>query len=315
MIYQLGVRLSLARSTPLKLLFAVAAVALLPPVVWAADVAILKSSDVGAWRPAIDALQRSASTHRFTEHDVSGDRARGEAVLGALKGKAAVLVALGPLAAAAAHEVLPDVPMVFCMVQDPARSGINVGRPTVTGVSFSIPVRNQLATFHLVDPRSVRIGVIYSEATTAGLVQEAEKAAALLQIVLVTKMVAAEKDVPGALRALLKGKEAVDAVWLIPEPLLLGDESRRHILSETLSAGKPIFSFASSIVQEGALVSSGPDYASIGERAGELVNRLVSGERRIEMVVPRPEIVVNTKIAAKLKIPLSPAVLKAARTF
>jgi putative ABC transport system substrate-binding protein len=183
----------------------------------------------------------------------------------------------------------------------------------VTGVSFQIPIKNQLAAFRLVNPRAVRIGAIYSEANTGSQVAEASKAAGVVRLNLVVKPVASERDVPEALRALLKGGDAVDALWIPPDPILLGDESRRYILAETLKAGKPVYSFSAALVAEGALASNGPDMVSIGEQAGELVNRLAAGEKgRIEMLIPRAELVVNKKIADKLKIEITIDALKAA---
>ena len=62
-----------------------------------------------------------------------------------------------------------------------------------------------------------------------------------------------------------------------------------------------------------ALASNGPDMGSIGDQAGELVNRLAAGEKgKIEMLVPRAELVVNKKIADKLKIEITVDALKAA---
>ena len=124
---------------------------------------------------------------------------------------------------------------------------------------------------------------------------------------------ASDKDVPEALRALLKGAEAVDALWIPPDPMLLGDESRRYVLAETLKAGKPVYSFSAALVAEGALVINGPDLASIGDQAGELVNRIAGGEKgKIEMLIPRAELVVNKKIADKLKIEIPADALRAA---
>jgi putative ABC transport system substrate-binding protein len=285
-----------------------------PPRLLAAEIAVLKSGEVPAWRPALDALQRSAATHTLTEYDLKNDRARGEEIVRSLKGRAAVLVGVGALAAQLAHELLPEVPLVFCMLQDPVQSGIVPG-PGLTGVAFNIPVRNQLAAFRIAYPGANRIGVLYNPATTGKLVEEAEKAAAVVRATLVTKPISTEKDVPGALRALLAKADTVDAIWLIPEPLLLSDESRHHILSETLDAHKPIFSFSNTLVAEGALISSGPDYASIGEKTAELVNRMVAGERKIDLLVPKAEIVINTKVAAKLKIMIPPEILKSARVY
>ena len=282
----------------------------------AAEVAILKSSEVAAWRPSIEALKRVAAGHSFFEYDLRGDRAEAERVLGTLKNKAVILVAMGPLAAQAARDVLPNVPMVFCMIQDPGRIGIGPG-PNTTGVAFNIPIKNQLAAFRLVNPRGVRIGVLYNQANVGRLIDEAEKAAPMVRLSLVSRPVASEREVPQALRELLSGSEAADAIWMPPDPVLLGEESQRHILGEALKAGKPVYSFSSTLVEKGALVSNGPDLASIGELAGELVNRLGAGERgRIEMMVPRAELVINKRVAGKLKIDIAPEILRtAARTY
>ena len=283
------------------------------PASWAADVAILKSSDVPAWRPALDGLRRTAPSHPFTEYDLNGDKAEAERVLGQLKGKGTILVAMGPLAATAARELAPENPLVFCMVQDPAKLGL-LDAPHTTGVAFSIPVKNQLAVFRLVHPRAVKVGVIFNEANTGRLIQEAKAAAGVVHLAIVERPVTSDKQVPEALRSLLGGSGAVDALWLTPDPMLLGDEARRFVLGETLKAGKPVYSFSSALVSEGALVSNGPDIGSIGEQVGELVNRLAGpGESgKIEMLIPRADLVINKKVADKLKIEIPSDALRAA---
>ncbi len=284
----------------------------LPALGFAADVAVLKSTDTPAWRPTLDALRRSAAAHTLAEYDLRNERAEADRVVTSLKGKAAVLVAMGPLAAQAAQAGAPEIPMVFCMVQDPGRLGLT-GQPNIAGVSFQIPIKNQLAAFRLVNPRAVRIGVIYSEQNTGSQIAEAVKAASVVRLNLAPRAVASERDVPEALRAILKGQDAVDAIWFPPDPILLGDESRRYILAETLKAGKPVYSFSAALVAEGALVSNGPDLGSIGDQAGELVNRLAGGEKgKIEMLIPRAELIINKKIADKLKVEVPADALKAA---
>jgi len=276
----------------------------------AAEVALLKSTDAPGWRPTIDAIRRTVAGHNVTEYDLRNDRATADSIVGSLKGKGQIVVALGPLAAQLARTQLPESPLVFAMVQEPAKLGLGAA-PNVTGVTFTIPVKNQIAAFRLVYPRGVRIGVLYTE-TTGEMVAEAERAAGLLRVALVPRPVAGDRDIPGKLRELLAA-DTIDALWIPADPVLLSEATRRYILAETLKAGKPVYTFSSSLVQEGALVSNGPDYVSIGEQVGELVNRLASGERgRIEMLVPRAELVINRRIAGKLKIEIPPDALKAA---
>jgi putative ABC transport system substrate-binding protein len=299
---------------PVRVAAASVALALGGQAAGAAEVALVKSVETAAWAPAIAALRRMTAGHAVTEYDLRNDRAQGAAVLGPLKGRPLVVVAMGPVAAQAAREVLPDAPLVFCMVLDPPRAGLSIG-PGVTGVSFRIPVKNQLAAYRMVYPRGTRLGVLYNEANVKAQVEEAEKAAGLVRLIVVSREVSSERDVPAALRALLTGADAVDALWLPADPMLLGDATRRFLLSESLKAGKPVFSFSAALVAEGALASNGPDYSSIGEQAGELVNRVAAGEKRIEMLVPRAELVVNTRIAAKLRIDIPADALRAARKF
>jgi ABC-type uncharacterized transport system substrate-binding protein len=287
---------------------------LLPSGLPAAEVAVLKSSEVPAWRPTIDAVRRIASGHNLTEYDLRGERPEAERVVAALRGRAAILVAMGPLAAQVAKDILPNLPLVYCLVQDPVRLGLP---PSAAGVSFQIPVKNQLAAFRIVYPRGVRVGVIYGDAGVAKLVEEAQKASGIVRMVIVARRVASEKDVPATLRSLLRGEDAVDTLWIPPDPMLLGEETRRFLLAETLKAGRPVYSFSSALVSEGALASNGPDLVSVGEQVGELVNRLASGDPTAKgtLLVPRAELVINKKIADRMKIEIPAVALKEGRVF
>jgi ABC-type uncharacterized transport system substrate-binding protein len=293
-------------------LVAAAFACLLPLAARGADVAILKSAETAAWRPAIDALRKAAPGHTFSELDLRNDRAEATRVLDGLKGRPVVVVAMGPLAVSAAREAFPAGPLVICMVPDAA----SLIGPGVGGVGFVVPVKNQLAAFRLVNPRGVRVGVVHgSEA--APLVQEAQRIASSVRLALEARQVASVKDVPATLRALLSGPNAVDALWIPPDPLFALDDSRRFLLTEATKANKPVYASAGSVVPEGALVGSGPDFTSIGALAGDLVNRLAAGEKgKMELLVPRAELVVNKKMASRLGIELSPDAQKAAtRTF
>jgi putative tryptophan/tyrosine transport system substrate-binding protein len=286
---------------------------LLPRAAGAAEVAVLKSSDTSAWRPALEALRRVTLGHELMEYDLKGDAAEAARLVAGLRTRVAAIVAFGPLAARAARENAPETPLVVCMVQDPASLGLLPG-PGVTGVAFQVPVRNQLAAFRLVHPRATRLGVIYGSESVARLVQEAERATGLLQLSLVERRVTSEREVPAALRTLLAGSGAADALWLPPDPLLLGDDARRHILAETLKAGKAVLTFSPVLVGEGALASLGPDMTSTGEQTGELVNRILGPEKgaRIDFLVPRGELVINRRIAERLRIEIAAEALKAA---
>jgi ABC-type uncharacterized transport system substrate-binding protein len=276
-----------------------------------AEVVVLKSSEQPGVRAVVDALRRAGPAHTFTEFDLAGNRAQGERIAAGLRGRTMILVALGTLAAQVARASLPDSPLVFCMVPDPEKAGL-ADAPRTAGVAAAVPMKNQLAAFRLVNPRGVRIGVLHGP-DTAGELDEAQKGARLVRVIIVPRLVSSEREIPQAMRDLISGADPVDAVWLLPDPLLAGQQTRRFVLSESLKAGRPVYGYSESLIGEGALASDGPDPASVGEQVAELVGRFAAGERgRLDLRVPRAELVINRKIAAKLKIDIPADALKAA---
>ena len=277
----------------------------------AAEVVILKSNEQPGVRPVVDALRRAGAAHTFAEFDLGGNRASGERITSGLRGRAVILVAVGLLAAQVARAALPEAPLAFCMVSDPNQAGlVHVAR--VGGVAAEVPVKNQLAAFRLVNPKGVRIGVLHGP-DTADLIGDAQKAARLVRVALFPRLVSSARDVPEAMRELLTGADAVDAVWMMGDPILTTEQTRHYVLAETVKAGRPVYAYSDTLVAEGALVSVGPDPVSVGELLADLVDRLAAGERgRLDMLVPRAKLVINKKIAGKLKIEIPADALKAA---
>jgi putative ABC transport system substrate-binding protein len=199
-------------------------------------------------------------------------------------------------------------------VHDPAAvTGLSASN--VTGVAFSVPMRNQLVAFRAVNPKAARIGVVYSSAGLTRQLEEAKKAASSLHLDLVLRQVASMQAVPQAVRDLLGGAEVVDALWIPADPLVLADETRRFVMQAAVQAGKPVYGSSAAMVKEGALVSNSPELASIGQSVGELVNRIARGEKagRLAVVVPRSEVVINKKIAEQLGLTIPDEALKAAQ--
>jgi putative ABC transport system substrate-binding protein len=280
----------------------------------AAEIAVVLSSDVPAWKPAVDALRTALPGHNLTTYDLRGNRAEADRLLEGLKGKATVVVAMGPLAAQAAREMAADLPLVYSMVNDPASFGTLEG-PNVTGVAFDLPARNQLIAFRTVNPKATRIGVVYNAASLSKPMEEARRSASVLKLDLVVRQVATLQAVPQVVRDLLSGPEAVDALWIPPDPMLMGEATRRFVIEAAVKAGKPVYSSSASMVKEGALVGNSPEFASIGNSVGELVNRITRGEKagRLGVVVPRAELVINKRIADQLRVTIPEEAWKAAQ--
>lgn len=165
------------------------------------------------------------------------------------------------------------------------------------------------------NPAATRIGVVYNSASLGRQIEDARRAASALRLEVVPRQINSLQAVPQSVRELLAGPNAVDALWIPADPLVLGDETRRFIMLAAVQAGKPVYSSSAALVKEGALVSNSPELASIGQSVGELVNRIARGEKagRMAVVVPRTEVVINKRIADQLKLAIPDAALKAAQ--
>ena len=105
-----------------------------PAPAGAAEVAILKSADLAAYNQAISGFKAAMpSSTTFVEYDMQGDMARGRKLAQKISAsEATLLLAVGVKAALAAKQEVADIPVIFCMVLDPAKHDLKA--PNMTGI-------------------------------------------------------------------------------------------------------------------------------------------------------------------------------------
>lgn len=269
-------------------------------------VAALLSEDIAAYREALQGFKRIYKGP-VIEFDMSqaGDK------LGELRAShPALLLAVGVRAAKAAAEGFADLPVVYCMVLDPAVNGISGSN--VTGVTLAIPVKQQLEAFQRLLPSLGRLGVVFSPAKTRSLIEEARSVAAALGVTLVTEAVLRSDQVPDALDR-LAGK--VDGLWLPPDATVVTKETFRLALELSLARKLPLMVFNSQFVKAGALFALSPDYGASGAEAARIVRLLLSGKKPADVPIAaaRGTLVVNVGTARNLGIELPASALKSAQ--
>jgi putative ABC transport system substrate-binding protein len=271
-----------------------------------ARVAALLSEDIAAYREALEGFKR-AYKGPVIDFDMSqaGDK------LGELRAShPAVVLAVGVHAAKAAAEGFADLPVVYCMVLDPAINGISGSN--VTGVTLAIPVKRQLEAFRQLLPSLNRLGVVFSPGKTASLIEEARSASAALGVSLVTEAVQRSDQVPDAL-AHLAGK--VEGLWLPPDATVVTKDTFRLALELSLARKLPLMVFNSQFVKAGALFALSPDYGASGAEAARLARLVLSGKKPGEIPIEpaRGTLVINVATAKTLGLELPPSVLKSAQ--
>jgi putative ABC transport system substrate-binding protein len=275
---------------------------LCPAQVLATDVVILRSSDIAAYNQAIGGFKAALPGGiALSEYDLQGDLEKGRKLARKIRASDPALVfAVGLKAAKAAQLEIVDIPVVYSMVLDPVKYGLN--QPNMTGILLEVPLERQLATMRTLLPHLKHIGTLYDPSKTAALIEEARRLLKPNGNEFVPVQVSSERDVPGALRALLP---TIGALWLVPDSTVLTDESLRFILNAALEQHVPVIGFSREFARSGALLCLSVNYGDVGRQAGQLARKLLDGQFSLPMRPLHPDRIetsINLKTAKFLGI-------------
>ena len=277
----------------------------------AQGIVILKSHDLEPFNQAMAGFVAACPMH-ITEYDLRGTKKEESSIIQRLTAaKPRLIVAIGPLAAQVARENLRDVPMIFVMVSNPPKHGLQGSN--LAGVSLDIPVQTQLARYKALVPTLKMLGVIYDPTKTGAMVAEARGTAATLGFQLLGAPVSTPKEVPAALRSLL-GK--IDALWMVPDDTVVTPESFKFLLLTAFENNLPFVTVSDIFVEAGALASLSPDYTDVGRQGCQLATDLENGRLRLAevMVVPpaKVNLAINLKTASKIGLTFPPEIIQSA---
>ena len=268
----------------------------------AMDIAILRSSDIAAYREAIAGLKATGPIGAiYTEYDVQGDLELGKKLARKLRASnASLVVAVGLKAALAAKVEIVDIPIVYMMILDPLKHQLTADN--MTGTLLEVPVDRQLKIIRMFLPTLHQLGTLYDPLKTASRVKDAVRQATNSDFQLTGLPVESDKDVPQQLRRLLSD---VEAFWLMPDSTVLTNESVRFILESALARQIPVIGFSPEFTRLGALLSMSVNYGDVGRETGLLAKRILDGERLLPLnpvPIERLKITVNLKTAKFLGI-------------
>lgn len=284
----------------------------LPDSASATEIAVLKSSDLPAYNQAIAALKTELPAPILvTEYDLQGDIARGQKLARKIRASdAAVVVAVGLKAALVAKLEIVDIPVIYCMVLDPAKYDLRA--PNITGISLQIPIERQFSTIRAILPHAKRIGVLYDPEKTGNIVEEARRSAKNHSLVLVERQVRSEKQVPVAVREMM---DQLDVLWLVPDSTVLTEDSLRFVLGTALDSNVPVVGFSTEFVRNGALAGLSVTPEDVGRQAGVVTKKILKGQAPPDQGALPPErirLALNLKTARFLGITLPPEVVSRA---
>jgi putative ABC transport system substrate-binding protein len=209
--------------------------------------------------------------------------------------------------ARAAQDATRTIPIVMVMISDPVESNLvaSLARPggNITGVgAFALELSGKhLQLLAEAIPSVARVGVLWEGAhpTKPRQVKEIQEAGTTLRIHVESLPIDEAHDVADAIQAGIQAR--VDALLTLQSNLTSAHRAR--ILELVAQARLPAMYEIRDWTEAGGLLSYGPSFPAMHERAAYYVDRILKGTKPADLPVERPmtfDFVVNLKTAQAL---------------
>jgi len=230
--------------------------------------------------------------------------------------KVDVIVTSVTLAAQAAKKLTTTIPIVIVSTGDPVGTGLvaSLARPggNVTGLSGLAPELSgkRLELFKEAFPKVSRIAVFWNPTSPSNAIswKETQTAAQTMGLQLISLEVRSVGELEVKFRTAIK--DHAEAIVVIRDNIM--NESRREIIAFAAKSRLPAMYPAREYVEDGGLISYGPDFSALYRRAAFYVDKILKGTKPAELPVEQPkkfEFIINLKTAKQIGLTIPPNVL------
>ena len=239
-----------------------------------------------------------------------------EAAAALVKREPEVIVTWGTTATRAAKAGTWTIPIVMVVGTDPVKSGFvrTLARPegSITGIVTNIQMLSvkRVEVLKEILPGIRRVGILWSaeSATQAGTMKDIQDAAVALGL----SVHAVEVSDPRKLKAAFDSLSDARVEAIIPANSALLTREAAEIARLAVAHKLAVVYPERAAVQQGGLISYGPDESALFRRVAVYVDRILKGAKPGEMPVDQPtkfEMIINLKTAKALGIEIPKAVL------
>jgi putative tryptophan/tyrosine transport system substrate-binding protein len=198
------------------------------------------------------------------------------------------------------------IPIVFAIAGDPVGSGFveSLARPggNVTGMSLQ---QNDIASKRLellrdVVPNLRRLAIMFNADYPSSVREtgEVQTAARTLGLVVAPHEIRRAEDIAPVFEVF---KSQADALYVVEDALVLANSTR--IITLALGTRLPTIFASRGIVKAGGLMSYGPNFPALFQRAADFVDKILRGTKPGEISVEQPtkfDLVINLSTAKAL---------------
>ncbi|WP_432454553.1 ABC transporter substrate-binding protein [Agarivorans sp. QJM3NY_29] len=278
--------------------------------------------------PALDAVRDGVKEYlaengysgdalKFTYESAQGQPAIASQIARKMVGdQPDVIVAIATPSAQTAVSASQNIPVVFSVVTDPIGAKVvpSLIKPggNVTGLSDMVNVQQQLELIKEFMPNIKRLGIPFNpgEANSVAIVKAMTEAATAMGIEVIESAAPKSSDVMIASKQLV-GK--ADAIYCSTDNTIIS--AFESVVKVGIDAKIPVFAADTASVERGAVAAVGYNYTDLGRQTGEIVLRILQGEKPGNIDVKMAEgtdLYVNPKIAQRMGIEVPASVLKRA---
>ena len=230
--------------------------------------------------------------------------------------KVDIIVTTGPTVTRNVKRATATIPIIFAQDGDPVASGFvaSLARPggNLTGLSNLSPELSgkRLELLKEIVPKLSRVAAIggSNEPNNARILQELELAAGALKVQLQPLDVRRPADVQTAFQA--AANERADGVVLLGSVVF--NAHRKQIVELAVKHRLPTTYTRPEFVEEGGLMTYGPNINDQFRRAATYVDKILKGTKPADLPVEQPkkfEFIVNLKAAKQIGLTIPPNVL------
>jgi putative ABC transport system substrate-binding protein len=271
------------------------------------SVVVLQSDDLPAYTDPIEAFRHSIDAP-IQVFNLRGDEAVAARVSRELKrDPPPLIIAMGAKAAYTATQEFPDVPLVYAMVDQPLRYGIE--GPMVTGVEMELDPSLVVSEFKLFVPEVTRLGILLSIDNLSPAIDSAIAMAEQAGFEVSVERIVSSRELRPAFSRL---RTEIDALWLLPDSQMLTPSAFHYLRAEAARSRLPVLVNSPDLVRAGALMCVGPSHDRVGEQIAEITSQILAGSLPSEIPIQRPDqpqVVLNRDTQDALGLKLDPVLL------
>jgi len=180
-----------------------------------------------------------------------------------------LILTLGDTALKAVKRVR-SVPIISLMSLN--LQNMDGSHPNLSGISMLISPERYIPIFS--DLRARRVGVLYNPARSGTYIRRASQSAARSGIDLILREVRSSKDTPHQLASLSR---EVDALWMIPDPVVVTQQTAEAFFHFSQREKIPVIAFAGIYLSLGSSAVLEVDRFDMGKQAAEIALKISRG--------------------------------------